>query len=141
MFKPISDFFESFWENSLSIDDKGFPHFPEHDFENKTWKWHKSRSAQNTSEGLSKYFLSHGSWCREIEGARTRLCHHQVMDGIDLVVERNPRVVLTPTSNGPSTSKLRGQEQFLQRPTHRRNDQTRPNPYGTNSCIGSRLSC
>ena len=87
MLKPIPAGLQPLREDALSIEHQTLRHFTEHDLQDKTGQRRKRRTAKDPPKGLREPLLRERFRCGQIERPFARFVHHEMVNGVDLVVE------------------------------------------------------
>ena len=90
MLESVATCFQPLGEHTLPVKHQALRHLAEHEFQHETGQRGKRRPTEYLSECFRKQFLRERLRCGQVEHALARLGHHEVMDGVDLIVERNP---------------------------------------------------
>ena len=135
MLEHVAALKKAIWKHPLAVEHQGLGHFSKHQFQHETRSRCEGWTAQNAPQYLGVLLLRDRFGRCEIVSAFTRLVHHQMIGGVNLVVQGDPRIVLATTTCWATSTKFCRQQEFLQRTAHRRRDNASPNPCGSDACF------
>ncbi len=87
MLESVAACFQALRKHPLSVKHQALRHLTEHDLQDETWQRGERRSAEHLAECFRKPFLRERLRCGQVEHTLARIGHHEVMDGVDLIVE------------------------------------------------------
>ena len=86
MLETEAEILQASWLDMLPFEDQLLPHFPEHDADDKSRKGREGRASEDTSEHFGEGPLRYGIWRGDVERPIRFRVHHQVMNGMDVIV-------------------------------------------------------